>query len=989
MAIREATVGELVSLRSENQASRLFLAGTENPPIVFQCVINQDFTTTDRVSEFLYDTATGDYADILPGMTVWIGSSAGHYDYGQGRIRKAATGDTIYFGLESEISLANDRHVTVVDEMGIWAKPPYTDASDDKLRMDRDVEYVDQHTDFDPVPIMGPDAVVDATSYPVTVSFPDADESWVFDGTISAYAWTASAGTLSDETTSSPTLSIGSYPTEGLIRMALTVTADNGKSFTGYRYIHVYDTTHRPFEDFEVSNIGGDMDGGAWSFDVTMLANATRAEIRDRAKLILFRRDWYGGTQTSLGQVTGRENIECYGWVDGESIDYDPLTGSVTFTVLGPVAWMQKLASLQPRLALATKEPSTWTEMPALSVDRYAWHLLHWRSTVTAILDVRLSGDVKLAAELASPAATLGDQIKDVAWSKIRAVLAGNQYGMVYLFVHPNLTPEADRTWATVMTLDTQDWENRIYIKRKNKSASQIASNGKAFNSTGSAKAYYSLSVGHTPRRYGRPELIEDLLVSDQTQANGLCGLISGQKNNQYEPIAIALASNNTLFSTCPAHYAEITISPSDTVRGITASSLKLIPATVTRHWDRDNGVMTTEIEFEAATAADLAVDGDVPDVILPIEIVGPPIEGIGITPPVEIVVTPPTEGNEDHPKKVIIASTLGVFYSETFDKDSDDPDPDNRVEWIEMNEGLTEDEYTQINNMFVTPDGRVWVHSVHGSGSIHIAEALGYPFTTLVTGNDLGSGFEISAMGHNPFEASTVMFSAGLNDAYDIYETDGYTYSAKGHVIHYRRDFWGMNAQCIFFVGGRWVHIGNITGAFSGPWYVVWNYDCSAGLSSADMTTAVGQDSSYRRAAPVGTQDMWFQWDGSGAGRYNKGTSSDPFTHARSASSYPNPRGGQGVAPSPTGSVIMASDVGAGTPYKSTDGGDTWTSMGGTMPTGTGVVENCGDDNRFIFGGGTAIRLTLDVGDTYFDKSGNLSYIAPLIDITVIRFIE
>lgn len=985
MAIREATVGELVSLRSENQASRLFLAGTENPPIVFQCVINQDFTTTDRVSEFLYDTATGDYADILPGMTFWVGSSAGHYDYGQGRIRKAATGDTIYFGLESEISLANDRHVTVVDEMGIWAKPPYTDASDDKLRMDRDVEYVDQHTDFDPVPIMGPDAVVNATSYPVTVSFPDADESWVFDGSISTYAWTASAGTLSDETTSSPTLSIGSYPTDGLIRMALTVTADNGKSFTGYRYIHVYDTTHRPFEDFEVSNIGGDLDGGAWSFDVTMLANATRAEIRDRAKLILFRRDWYGGTQTSLGQVTGRENIECYGWVDGESIDYDPLTGSVTFTVLGPVAWMQKLASIQPRLALATKEPSTWTEMPALSVDRYAWHLLHWRSTITAILDVRLSGDVKLAAELASPAATLGDQIKDVAWSKIRAVLAGNQYGMVYLFVHPNLVPEADRTWATVMTLDTQDWENRIYIKRKNKSASQIASNGKAFNSTGSAKAYYSLSVGHIPRRYGRPELIEDLLVSDQTQANGLCGLISGQKNNQYEPLAISLASNNTLFSTCPAHYAEITISPSDTVRGITASSLKLIPATITRHWDRDNGVMTTEIEFEAATAADLAVDGDVPDVIEPVEIVGPPIEGIGITPPIEIIVTPPTEGNENHPKKVIIASTLGVFYSETFDKDSDDPDPDNRVEWIEMNEGLTEDEYTSIANLLVTPGGKIYVWSSYDSGSIHVAQGLGYPFTLIVTGDDLeDAGSYIRAIAVNPVEADQIVFTGGVEgtgDKFRLYmASSAGTYTEIASGINYK----ALPNQWIIYSHGYWLIFGSFNGLFSTTWLAIYEVDGTYVLDGS-ISLAVGQDFADRFAVNVGTSGVWYHWDSSGAAGYTKGDEQLPPDIVFDTTI--SPERVQGLAPSPTGTIIMGAS--GDTPYKSVDSGATWTSAAGTLPLGTDVWENCGDENRWIFGGGTAIRLTLDVGDTYFDKSGNLSYIAPLIDITVIRFIE
>jgi len=436
------------------------------------------------------------------------------------------------------------------------------------------------------------------------------------------------------------------------------------------------------------------------------------------------------------------------------------------------------------------------------------------------------------------------------------------------------------------------------------------------------------------------------------------------------------------MFTLFPPQYGHLSIAETDTERGI-ARDLDLVPRTIVRVWDAEAGTMSTQLTFEAASYPELATNGDVPGVIESGEIVNPPIESV-IIPPLPIVILPPGEGSTERPKTLILASTLGVFYTENADAESVAD-----IEWAPMNDGLTEDEYTQINNMFVTPDGKVWVHSIHGSGSIHVAAGLGWPFVTLVTGNDLGTGFEIAAMGHNPFESCKVMFSAGLNDAFDIYETNGDSYAAKGHTIHYRRDWWGMHAQCIFFVGGRWLHIGNITGVFSSPWYVVFNYDCSAGLSSADMTTAVGQDSTYRRATPVGTQDVWFQWDGSGAGRYNKGTATDPFTHARSAAAYPNPRGAQGVAASPTGTVIMASDVGMGTPYKSTDGGDTWTSMGGTMPTGTGVVENCGDDTRFIFAGGTAVRFTPDVGDTYEDLSGNLSYIAPLIDITILRFIE
>jgi len=980
MEIREATVGELAYLRSEGQASRLALAGTENPPIVFQCVINQAFTTHDRVSEFLYDTATGDYTDVLPGMTVWIGSSAGHYDYGQGRIRKSATADTIYIGLESEINLANDRHVTVIDEMGIWAKPPYTDPADDALRMDRDVEYSDQHTAFDPVPIMGPDAVLDVTSYPVTLNFPGASDSWVFDGSIDTWAWTATAGTLTDEDTNDPLLTVNSYPTDGLIRIACTVTADNAKSFTGYRYVHIYDATHRPFTDFKASSIGGDLDSGAWSFSVTMQDNATRAEIRDRAKLILFRTDWYGETKTSLGQVEGRENVECYGWVDGESIDYDPLTGSVTFTVLGPVAWMKKLASIQPRLALATKEPSTWIEMPALNVDRFVWHMLHWRSTITAILDVRLSGDVKISAELYSPAAELGSQLSDVAWSKIRAVLGANQYGMVYLFVHPNLVPEADRGWATVMTLETQDWENNINIRRKNKTAAQIAMNGKAFNASGSAKAYYSLSVGHIPRRYGRPELVEDLLVSDQAQANELCGLMSGQKNNQYEPISIALASNNTMFTLFPAQYAEITVSPSDTVRGITATNLKLIPSTITRHWDEDNGVMTTEIEFEAATAADLSTDGDVPDVIDPIDIVNPPIS-TPIVPPVDIVILPPEDPNDTRPRTLVIAGSLGVFYTENADAD-DVAD----IEWFEMNEGLTEDQYENIVNMFLTPSGKIWIHCRYASGdSIHYANGVGWPFQTLVTQAEISpSGSTIEALGYSPYESEKILFTAGLDSAFDAYvgDSSGYSQIDLGYQIYYRQ-VPGMWIVCTD--GGNWYFFGSVGGVFSTPWLFIIDSGYTL-LYSDSINTATGQDYAYRRAVPIGTSDVFFEWDGSGAGGYNKG-SGYPSAPVLTRSTTINMRGSQPTAVSPTGTIIMAASD--STPYRSVDGGDTWESVADTMPVGLGVWESCRDDYRFIGAGGTAIKFTSDVGETFVGLEGNLTYIAALIDIYFVRFVE
>jgi len=51
---------------------------------------------------------------------------------------------------------------------------------------------------------------------------------------------------------------------------------------------------------------------------------------------------------------------------------------------------------------------------------------------------------------------------------------------------------------------------------------------------------------------------------------------------------------------------------------------------------------------------------------------------------------------------------------------------------------------------------------------------------------------------------------------------------------------------------------------------------------------------------------------------------------------------------------------------------------------------DNCGDDFRFLFAGGTSLKLTMNFGtDNNFNKEGNLNYIAPLINVTGIRFIK
>ena len=84
------------------------------------------------------------------------------------------------------------------------------------------------------------------------------------------------------------------------------------------------------------------------------------------------------------------------------------------------------------------------------------------------------------------------------------------------------------------------------------------------------------------------------------------------------------------------------------------------------------------------------------------------------------------------------------------------------------------------------------------------------------------------------------------------------------------------------------------------------------------------------------------------------------------------------------------ADNNGPFTPYKSADSLTSWSSVAGVIPIGSDVWDNCRDNFRWLFGGGsTGPRLTMDQGASYIELGGDLSVIAPVRDITAIRYIE
>ncbi len=610
---RPLTAPELAHYRSEYQRCRLFLAAP-TPATVFTARLNGTPSSTDKVYEVAYDGGSAGFADCIAGQTLFIGSEAGAYDKGVLRLRGTLAGvsGTMKIGETSEIDWSDNDYLTIVDDLALWPRHLWIDGAG-VIFVDHDVAYTDQHEDCDPVPVLGTDAAKWLTGATVDVEF-DASDSWVIGSTIASYSWAApGASASSGMATATPTITYDAANVNGY-RVACTVTATNGKSFTGYRRAYVYDANNQPVTTFRLDDCSGDWASGGWQFKVTLWGEATRAEIRDRAQIIFFARDWYGSTEISIGPVDDRENVVCVGRIAGESIEWHPEQGSVSFKVQGPQYWMSKMTGFPSGLEDFAGTPTGWVEFEDLTVDKGLWHFLHWRTTATLCVDMALTGDALQIKVFDAPLGSLWQQITQESERAILAHPACDRYGRLSVQIDSNLLPVVDRGGIPVVhALLKQDWHNRIGFERVIlDAAAQINLSGVAY-AGGSAATRFSVSPGRVPKTFGNIQRKERLALGDQTISNELTGLVAGKANNEYPALDIELAANHRMVDICPHQYLQLSVTAADTERGIVLTDFYIIPRRCSFRYDPATGELRTDITCEGYTLPELAITGDPP----------------------------------------------------------------------------------------------------------------------------------------------------------------------------------------------------------------------------------------------------------------------------------------------------------------------------------------------------------------------------------------
>jgi PKD repeat protein len=591
---RAATTEELALLRSDHQRSKLYLA-IYKPVSVYTARVNQS-TFDDPVTEITFDGGTGTLDDVLVGMTVLVGTSAGADDKGKVYIRKTPGASTFTISPTSEIGWADNDYLTVLDDFELRTKQP--SLAGETLYIDWDVAYDDQHEEFDPVAVMGPHAVLKLTGS--TVDFePDGSDSWVLGSTISAYAWLApGASATSNLDTDAPTIT---YNAVGWYRVSLTVTDANGKTATGYRRVYVYNDANLPVENFELVKCMGDVENGGWEFEITLYDEADIADVYPGALCLLFAEDWYGSTKQSLGPIAGYENLVCVGRIDEETIEYDGQSGTVVFAVYGPQGWMKKISSSPAMFTSADDEATSWSEFASPTVDKALFHLLHWRSNATQIMDVFLSGDTRRMPEIDLDIGYIWDQLEILAERRMLAKGCCDRFGRLFVEIPGQLLTTASRSGiATVMAISKDDWTGNINIESQIPQVAMAELAG--IRDDTPEQVLMSRAPGSIVKKIGAFESWDGLVFDNQEHANSLSGLFLARENNPYPYVDINLAQNNRMMDVVPNQYVTLSVAPADNPRKITWTNKKLIVKRIELQHDAKAGMLTSELECEADT---------------------------------------------------------------------------------------------------------------------------------------------------------------------------------------------------------------------------------------------------------------------------------------------------------------------------------------------------------------------------------------------------
>lgn len=594
--------GEESTYRSIGHSTKLWLS-VYKPKIVFAAQVNDSGIAVGE-DEIAYDNlVTGSYANVRPGMTMYVGSTPNASDQGRLRVRYASSTGTVRVAENSEVNWQNDLYITIRDFYEIWSVfPNYAlNGTTVTFYKDNDIVYAGQNADA------GLGTIV--TMNPHHAGFVGSNVYWTAEHSKSvadrlplSYSWIFEGATITGSTSVTP--GNVTYNTPGHFTTRLTITTNDGIQDTSYRHVSIYDReggANPPIKSWELINLKGSREEGGYSSTIRMFENIS--DIVDGALIVIFAEDMYGSVTGSVGgNAPNRSDIVFVGYVINGSIRYDYQHSYVEFDVGSSSEIMKQ----QPGLSISLDSvvtPATWYELADMDVLKTIYHYFKWHSTLLNTNDLIFTGTNYKFQYFDSEASTLYDAMQSFMQGSLLGTVINDRQNTLY--IEDGAETRDYTALALDYTLLRQDWRDEPeIIEVPMDEVSYLELSGVAWNgaNTGTWAEFVSASPGYSMGYFGTLEQQTGLVLTSQSQLNTLTGRVFAYRNARYPDITVQIAGNYRSFDITPLKKYGMTIFSGDTVRGINFVNKPLHIEEMNWEFDAKRQLLSPEVRLHEFT---------------------------------------------------------------------------------------------------------------------------------------------------------------------------------------------------------------------------------------------------------------------------------------------------------------------------------------------------------------------------------------------------
>lgn len=635
------TAQELARLRNHPQHFRPRLAVFQ-PKTMWSGTLNG--VHDKGAIQLTVTTLTGSLDDVLPDTTLIVDEGINEQ-----RLRiRSVTGSTIDIG-ENPIDWVAGvalKALLYFEPFAVFNRIVNSDGIIAYFE-DYDVGYVDQNENFEPVVNIGPAAYVVELDCETSGTFSQLEidasaDSFVFGDTIASYDWD-----ILRPSDFSPVPELTEVGATGTFRfyspddyyISCTITTTSGKSYTGYRPVLVRCITDgqsgSPFFDVSINSLEGSRDTGYWTASISVFEDCNVSDFPRNVPVVIYGTAAYGeGAARSTEQVPWHyDNVahqRFVGWIREEGwIEYFVDKGrAVVFGAVGLGGLLDDLRNY-PAWLQSVDDPSIWTGMNGLNVDRMLYYYLKQRSTVLRLTDWHRTGDTRLMQYAEVPAGKMYSGLKEFLAGTIFGELVSDRQSALWAELDGQLLQDAERPTVvtSVQTLTDADHMDEVNIPttRDRPEIAWLSIDGLHYDGT-SNTPIIAYAPGYViSARGGDLEEISGLVLeSSQAFINTLAGRLYAIRNNPFKVISYT-AQGVYPYDIAPQANMEYSGLQSGTFREETITELDLLIRDITDSFSPTSFV-TSRLELEATIRDEDAVVGpNVPKAVSGVEGLFPP----------------------------------------------------------------------------------------------------------------------------------------------------------------------------------------------------------------------------------------------------------------------------------------------------------------------------------------------------------------------------